>query len=73
MRFDRTSTSIVGRWWWTVDRPTLLALFILICMGAVLVTASSPAVAARIGVDQFHFIHRQHIFLVLLYIKQVPR
>ncbi len=65
MRFDRTSTSMLGRWWWTVDRPTLLALFILICIGAVLVTASSPAVAVRIGVSPYHFIHRQHIFLVL--------
>ena len=65
MRFDRTSTSVLGRWWWTVDRPTLLALFILICIGAVLVTASSPAVAVRIGASPFHFIHRQHFFLVL--------
>jgi len=65
MRFDRTSTSIAGRWWWTVDRPTLLALFLLICIGAVLVTASSPAVAVRIGASPFHFIHRQHFFLVL--------
>lgn len=65
MKLDRTSTGIIGRWWWTVDRPTLLALFGLICIGAVLVTASSPAVAGRIGVDQFHFIHRQHLFLLL--------
>ncbi len=65
MKLDRTSTGVMGRWWWTVDRPTLLALFTLICIGAVLVTASSPAVAVRIGVDPFHFIHRQHLFLVL--------
>lgn len=65
MRIDRTSTSPIGKWWWTVDRPTLLALFILICIGAVLVTASSPAVAVRIGASPFHFIHRQHFFLVL--------
>jgi cell division protein FtsW len=65
MRFDRTSTGVVAKWWWTVDRPTLLALFILISIGAVLVTAASPAVAVRIGVNPFHFIHRQHLFLVL--------
>lgn len=65
MKLDRTSTGLLGRWWWTVDRPTLLALFVLICIGAVLVTASSPAVAVRIGADPFHFIHRQHIFLLL--------
>lgn len=65
MRLDRTNTSVVGRWWWTVDRPTLMALFILICSGALLVTASSPAVAIRIGVSPFHFVHRQHLFLAL--------
>ncbi len=65
MKLDRTSTGIFGRWWWTVDRPTLLALLILICIGAVLVTASSPAVAVRIGAEPFHFIRRQQFFLVL--------
>ncbi|HEU5046372.1 MAG TPA: putative lipid II flippase FtsW [Rickettsiales bacterium] len=65
MRLDRTSNSIVARWWWTIDRPTLLALFMLICVGAVMVTASSPAVAVRIGVNEFHFIHRQYAFLLI--------
>ncbi len=65
MRLNRTSTGFFGRWWWTVDRPTLLALFILTCIGAVLITAASPAVAVRIGASPFHFIHRQHMFLVL--------
>lgn len=65
MRLDRTRTGLMGRWWWTVDRPTLLALFVLVILGAVLVTASSPAVAVRIGVAPFHFIHRQYVFLAL--------
>ncbi len=65
MQFDRTSTSIFGRWWWTVDRFLLLAIFGLICIGAVLVTAASPPVAERIGVDPFHFVRRQQFFLVL--------
>src|ERR1700728_771969 len=65
MRFDRTSNGLFGSWWWTVDRATLLALLILISIGAILVTAASPAVAVRIGLNPYHFIHRQHIFLVL--------
>ena len=65
MRLERSNTGVIGRWWWTVDRPTLLALLILICTGAILVTAASPAVATRIHVDKFHFIHRQHVFLLL--------
>ena len=27
MQFDRTNLSLVGRWWWTVDRPLLAAFF----------------------------------------------
>ena len=65
MKFDRTSTSIMGKWWWTIDRSSFIALFILIFIGTVLVTASSPAVAARIGAAKFHFIYRQEFFLFL--------
>ncbi|HYM30559.1 MAG TPA: putative lipid II flippase FtsW [Candidatus Cybelea sp.] len=61
---SRTDTSIVGRWWWTVDRWTLVALGVLIAIGGVLTLAASPAVAARIHLDQFHFVRRQAIFLL---------
>lgn len=65
MQFDRTNLSPVGRWWWTVDRLTLFAVFTLAGIGAILVTASSPPVAARIGLDQFYFVQRHYIFLLL--------
>jgi cell division protein FtsW len=57
--FARTDTSLVGRWWWTVDRWTLAALAAIIGIGAVLMLAASPAVAHRIGLDNFHFVKRQ--------------
>lgn len=60
----RTDTSIVGRWWWTVDRWTLLAMALLIAAGAVLTLAASPAVAERIGLEPFHFARRQLLFLI---------
>ncbi|MDK9721180.1 MAG: putative lipid II flippase FtsW [Rhodospirillales bacterium] len=60
----RTDRSIVGRWWWTVDRWTLAALFVLIGTGLFLTLAASPSVAARIGADSFHFVRRQFIFLM---------
>lgn len=65
MRFDRTSTSAIGRWWWTVDHKALIAIFCLMIIGAILVTASSPAVAVRIGVPPFHFVHNQYMFLLV--------
>jgi cell division protein FtsW len=41
------------------------------CIGAILVTASSPAVAHRIGVGQYHFVNRQYLFLTLSLIVMV--
>ncbi|MEO0034084.1 MAG: hypothetical protein RLZZ501_107 [Pseudomonadota bacterium] len=61
--FGRTDTSVLGRWWWTVDRWTIAALMLLIAVGALLTMAASPAVAERIHVESFHFVRRQFIFL----------
>jgi len=63
--FSRTDTSLIGRWWWTVDRWTLVALFTLAAIGAVLTLAASPAVAERVGLDTFHFVIRQFLYLPL--------
>ena len=57
--FARTDTSVIGRWWWTVDRWTLTALACIIGIGAVLILAASPAVATRIHLDSYHFVKRQ--------------
>ena len=61
--FGRTDTSVLGRWWWTVDRWTIAALFLLVGVGALLTMAASPAVAERIGAQSFHFVRRQFMFL----------
>jgi cell division protein FtsW len=55
----RNDDSIVGRWWWTVDRWTLAALFALIACGAVLTLSAGPPAAARIRLDSFHFVRQQ--------------
>jgi cell division protein FtsW len=56
---DRSDTSLVGRWWWTVDRWSLGALTLLIFFGVLMMFAASPPVAERIGVDSYHFVRRQ--------------
>jgi cell division protein FtsW len=65
MVLDRTKTGRLSRWWWTVDRVSLVLLLLLIVVGAVLVFAGSPAVAARIDLDPMHFVWRQWPFLGL--------
>jgi cell division protein FtsW len=59
----RTDNSLIGRWWWTVDRLTLGAIGLLMAVGMILIAAASPAVAERIGIKQFHFVERQALFL----------
>jgi cell division protein FtsW len=61
---SRTQRTAFNEWWWTVDRLTLAALGALMLGGIVLCLAASPPVAARIGLDPFHFVDRQVLFLV---------
>lgn len=64
MQFGRTDTSLIARWWWTVDRWTLAAVMLLIGIGSLLALAASPPVAQRLGYESFHFVYRQLMFLV---------
>jgi cell division protein FtsW len=61
---SRAQRTVFGEWWWTVDRPMLVALGALMLAGIILCLAASPPVAARIGLDPFHFVDRQVLFLV---------
>lgn len=62
--FSRADRSVLGTWWWTVDRRLLAGFLALFACGAVLVAAASPPVAERINLPQFHFIMRHLVFLV---------
>src|SRR5476649_1923054 len=60
----RTNTSMVGQWWWTVDRWNLAGLMLLIFLGILLIMAASPAVADQHNWSSFHFIKKHIIFLI---------
>lgn len=61
---SRAQRTLFSEWWWTVDRPTLVALGALMLGGIILCLAASPPVAVRIGLDPFHFVDRQVLFLI---------
>ena len=61
---DRTDRSLVGVWWWTVDKWLLASAMMLIVIGTLLVMAAGPAVANLIQLSSQHFIIRQLIYLV---------
>ena len=60
----RTDQSVLGRWWWTVDRWILAALAMLMSFGIVLIQAATPAVAVKHGLDNFYFVERHLEMLV---------
>jgi cell division protein FtsW len=43
MEVSRTDTSILGRWWWGVDRWTMAALFSLVVMGCIMALATGSS------------------------------
>jgi cell division protein FtsW len=62
---SRADTSMVGRWWWSVDRATLVAIGVLIGFGYVLVLAASPAVAEHLKESRDALVFKQVVFLAL--------
>ncbi|HEX7790509.1 MAG TPA: putative lipid II flippase FtsW [Afipia sp.] len=61
---SREQRTPLSEWWWTVDRLLLAAFMTLMLGGVILSLAASPPVAARIGLDPFHFFNRHVLFLV---------
>ena len=68
--FSRTDSSILGRWWWTLDRWALLVLILLFAVGAILTVAASPGAAARIGLEPFFFVRHQFLNRCLAHLNQ---
>lgn len=68
--FGRSDRTLVGRWFWTIDRPLLVMIFGLIGFGLLAVAAASPAAGHRysgVGLqfDDLHYFKRQ-IFWVMV-------
>jgi cell division protein FtsW len=68
---SREQRTPLGEWWWTVDRLLLAALIALMLGGIILSLAASPPVAARIGLDPFHFFNRHVAFFLPSFIVLV--
>ena len=53
----RTDRSLLGIWWWTVDRYLLTAILLLLVTGILMVMAASPAVAQRISLPDMRILY----------------
>lgn len=65
IQVPRDDRSVIGQWWWTVDRWSLGAVLAIMAFGVLLTLAASPPAAERIGADSFMFARRQFVFLPL--------
>lgn len=66
----RADKTLLGRWFWTIDRPLLALVLVLIGIGLIAVAAASPAAAHRysggsVRLDDMFYFKRQ-LFWVLL-------
>ncbi|MEK0082581.1 FtsW/RodA/SpoVE family cell cycle protein [Benzoatithermus flavus] len=60
----RTDRTLVGNWWWTVDRFMLGGVALLAVVGTILIFAASPAVGERVYGAEMHFVVK-HLFFLL--------
>ena len=65
IQVPRDDRSVIGQWWWTVDRWSLGGILAIMAFGVLLTLAASPPAAERIGADTFVFARRQFLFLPL--------
>ena len=63
MLISRADKGLIADWWFTVDRVILGCVLMLMAAGVLFSMAASPPVAARIGLDHFHFFTRQLVYL----------
>lgn len=64
MAFARSDNSVLGRWWWTVDRWLFFGILSIIFIGFFLTMAASPAVANHLHLDSFYFLKRHSFYLI---------
>jgi cell division protein FtsW len=58
----RAGDPVLPRWWRTIDKWSMSCIFILFGIGLLLGLAASPPLAARNGLEPFHYVIRQAVF-----------
>ncbi len=68
---QRDGEPILPRWWRTVDKTTMVCVFILFGIGLLLGLAASPPLAERNDLDAFFYVRRQALFGSLALVAMV--
>lgn len=62
--FKRSDTDILSKWWWTVDKISLMIILILISIGIFIMSSASLFMAERFHTGSLYFAMRHLVFLV---------
>ena len=65
MKINRSTKSYISDWWWTIDKVQLGAIALLIIFGIVLNLAASPPIAEKLSLNQYYFVKRQFLFILM--------
>ncbi len=63
--FDRRNLNFLKSWWLDIDKTNFTIVVVLIALGLIFTTTSSPVVAKKIEVDRLFFIKKQIVFACL--------
>ena len=70
--FARSDTSIIARWWWSVDKVMLGAIAAVIVIGILLNFSASPVMAPRIGLsDNYALLKKQLMWLPISFLLMI--
>lgn len=66
---SRNDRTVLGRWFWTIDKPLLALVLLLIGLGIIAVAAASPAAAHRysggsVKVGDLYYLKRQVLWVL---------
>ena len=64
MTVFRLSNHPLVRWWWSLDRWTVILVLAIMVFGAAVITTASSGVARGYNVDAYYFARRQFVFLL---------
>jgi cell division protein FtsW len=64
MWIERTDTSLIARWWWTVDRITLGCILALMGLGLFIIASASLPEAARNSLEPYYYFKRHLAFAI---------
>lgn len=64
MYFNRSDKSLLGNWFWCVDKWLLFAFLMLIFLGTFFIFSATPYVASTIHVEKFYFVKKHFLYLI---------